>query len=116
MSPTRCTAIPPSTKGGTFRTTRIGATVETIRTPSRFRDDSYFVMGDNRDDSADSRYFGFLPRSHIVGRPLVVFWSYEDSSDAYLKTSIPDMLGLYLERIVFFVTRTRWSRMGHVVS
>ena len=46
----------------------------------------------------------------------MVFWSYEDASDAYLKNSIPEMLGLYLERIVFFVTRTRWSRMGHVVS
>jgi signal peptidase I len=84
--------------------------------PIKIPDDSYFVMGDNRDDSADSRYFGFLPRSHIVGRPLIVFWSYEDASDAYLKSSIPEMLGLYLERIVFFVTRTRWSRMGHVVS
>ncbi|MCY3776368.1 MAG: signal peptidase I [Candidatus Aminicenantes bacterium] len=85
-------------------------------TPIEIPDGNYFVMGDNRDDSADSRYFGFLPRSHIVGRPLVVFWSYEDASDAYLKNSIPEMLGLYLERIVFFVTRTRWSRMGHVVS
>lgn len=85
-------------------------------TPIKIPDGNYFVMGDNRDDSADSRYFGFLPRSHIVGRPLVVFWSYEDASDAYLKSSIPEMLGLYLERIVFFVTRTRWSRTGHVVS
>lgn len=84
--------------------------------PIKIPDGNYFVMGDNRDDSADSRYFGFLPRSHIVGRPLVVFWSYEDASDAYLKSSVPEMLGLYLERIVFFVTRTRWSRMGHVVS
>lgn len=78
-------------------------------------DDSYFVMGDNRDDSADSRYFGFLPRSHIVGRPLVVFWSYEDDSDAYLRTSFPEVLQLYAERVIFFFTRTRWSRMGHVV-
>ena len=84
--------------------------------PIMIPDDSYFVMGDNRDDSADSRYFGFLPRSHIVGRPLVVFWSYEDSSDAYLKSSIQEVLKLYLERIIFFATRTRWSRMGHIVS
>lgn len=83
--------------------------------PMVIPEDSFFVMGDNRDDSADSRYFGFLPRRHIVGRPLVVFWSYEDASDAYLKSSLPEILKLYLERIVFFVTRTRWSRMGHII-
>lgn len=78
--------------------------------------DSYFMMGDNRDDSADSRYFGFLHREYIVGRPLIVFWSYEDDSDAYLRTSLPEMAKLYAERIVFFFTRTRWSRMGHFVK
>ena len=78
-------------------------------------DDSYFMMGDNRDDSADSRYFGFLEKEYIVGRPLIVFWSYEDDSDAYLRTSIPEMLKLYAERIIFFFTKTRWSRMGHLV-
>lgn len=77
--------------------------------------DSYFMMGDNRDDSADSRYFGFLPRDHIVGRPLVVFWSYEDAPDAYLKTSLPDLLKLYAQRVIFFVTRTRWTRIGHMI-
>lgn len=84
--------------------------------PVRVPEDSYFVMGDNRDDSADSRYFGFLPRSHIVGRPLVVFWSYEDAPDAYLKTSAGEMVKLYAERVVFFFTRTRWSRIGHLVE
>lgn len=76
----------------------------------------YFMMGDNRDDSADSRYFGFLPEEYVIGRPVIVFWSYEDDSDAYLKTTLPEMAKLYLERIVFFLTRTRWSRMGHLVD
>ena len=83
--------------------------------PIEIPEDSYFMMGDNRDDSADSRYFGFLPRTHVVGKPLVVFWSYEDAPDAYLRTSLPDLLKLYGERVLFFFTRTRWSRLGHLV-
>ena len=83
--------------------------------PVRIPEDNYFVMGDNRDDSADSRYFGFLPRTHIVGRPLIIFWSYEDAPDAYLRSSLPEIVKLYAERIIFFLTRTRWSRMGHRV-
>ncbi|HON01463.1 MAG TPA: signal peptidase I, partial [Acidobacteriota bacterium] len=59
--------------------------------------------------------FGFLPKEYIVGRPLVVFWSYEDASDAYRRTSLPEMLKLYAERVVFFITKTRWNRMGHFV-
>jgi signal peptidase I len=73
---------------------------------------SYFMMGDNRDNSADSRYFGFLPQDFVVGRPLFVFWSYEDDDKAYQRT---DILKLYAERIIFFLTRTRWSRTGHII-
>ncbi len=77
---------------------------------------SYFVMGDNRDNSLDSRYWSFLPHRNLVGRPLFIFWSFEDPPDAHLKTSIPEMLQLYGERIIFFLTRTRWSRMGQFVQ
>lgn len=74
------------------------------------------MMGDNRDDSADSRYFGFLPEEYIVGKPLIVFWSYEDDSHAYLRDSPGELLQLYLERVLNFFTKTRWSRMGHIVQ
>ncbi len=73
---------------------------------------SYFMMGDNRDNSADSRYFGFLPHDYIVGRPLFVFWSYEDDERAYQRT---DLIKLYGERIIHFLTRTRWTRTGHII-
>ncbi|MBI4444923.1 MAG: signal peptidase I [Acidobacteria bacterium] len=84
--------------------------------PVKIPPDSYFVMGDNRDDSADSRYFGFLPRSHVVGKPLIVFWSYADAPDAYLRSGFPDVIKLYAERVIHFFTRTRWERIGHQVK
>ena len=74
-----------------------------------------FVMGDNRDDSADSRYFGLLDQKLIVGRPMVVFWSYKDAPDAYRKTTPLEMIKLYGERVIYFLTRTRWERFGHLV-
>src|SRR5579872_1232065 len=51
--------------------------------PVTVPDDQYFVMGDNRDNSQDSRYWGFLPRSYIKGKALLIYWSYESDREDY---------------------------------
>ena len=45
--------------------------------------DNYFAMGDNRDNSLDSRYWGFVPRENIIGKPLVIFWSYDAPTEEW---------------------------------
>jgi len=66
--------------------------------------DHYFMMGDNRDNSQDSRYWGFLPRSYVKGKALFVYWSFEDG-DGYGNSG-------GLSR---FFTTIRWSRLFHQI-
>lgn len=75
----------------------------------------YFVMGDNRDFSSDSRYWGFVPRENIVGNPLVTYWSFETSSEEYRKTGVTDYAGRLLEILFEFPQKTRWRRILRLV-
>ncbi|MFP5229512.1 MAG: signal peptidase I [Acidobacteriota bacterium] len=76
----------------------------------------YFAMGDNRPVSLDSRYWGFVPRGNIVGRPLFVYWSFETPESQEYKTSLTDRVGWILHETIHFFDQTRWRRMFHRVK
>jgi signal peptidase I len=75
----------------------------------------YFVMGDNRDNSQDSRYWGFLPRDYIKGKALVIYWSYDAGAEVYDEGGPGETLKGLGSVFVHFFTRTRWDRMLHQI-
>jgi signal peptidase I len=70
----------------------------------------YFMMGDNRHDSLDSRYWGFVPRANIIGRPLFNYWSFETPDGEYDKTGIGNKLAWMAHVVIRFIPDTRWRR------
>jgi signal peptidase I len=76
----------------------------------------YFVMGDNRDDSYDSRYWGFVPQANIIGRPLLIYWSVKGAEG---EIAPPSSVGDRLVHFAYVITHifqiTRWNRTLRLV-
>jgi signal peptidase I len=74
----------------------------------------YFMMGDNRHDSLDSRFWGFVPRQNIVGRPLFNYWSFVTPESEYDQTGVGNRMAWMAHVVLHFFTETRWSRTFHL--
>jgi signal peptidase I len=79
--------------------------------PQRVPEGKLLVLGDNRDNSRDSRYWGFLPRENVKGRALLVYWSYDADSQEYQETGTVN----WLKSTARAFGRTRWDRFFHVI-
>jgi signal peptidase I len=77
--------------------------------------DHYFAMGDNRDNSLDSRYWGFVPKENIIGRPLVVFWSFDVPEENGEPKPISDRVASFVNVTFHFFRLTRWNRIFRLV-
>jgi signal peptidase I len=79
-----------------------------LRVPSGY----LFVMGDNRDNSLDSRFWGFVPIENVVGEPLFVYWSYDAPTQDWTPDNLGDFARAKLSMAWNFLSKTRWSRTG----
>jgi signal peptidase I len=70
----------------------------------------YFCMGDNRDNSLDSRFWGPVPKNLITGKPWRIYWSYASSTEDYLTPGLAHKIKDLVKTILNFFTKTRWNR------
>ncbi|WP_254062270.1 signal peptidase I [Acidobacterium sp. S8] len=78
--------------------------------------DHYFMMGDNRDHSMDSRFWGFVPRENIIGSPLFVYWSFGAAENDELKPALSEQVTSMAYEMLHLFDKTRWSRTLHRIQ
>ena len=76
----------------------------------------YFVMGDNRDESLDSRYWGFVPRQNIIGSPLLIYWSINSNENDYSGGGTGDKVMHFTYALTHLFKITRWDRTFRLVN
>jgi signal peptidase I len=76
----------------------------------------YFMMGDNRDNSLDSRYWGFMPADYVKGKAVFIYWSYESEREDYEDESAGATIKGIASVFMHFFTKTRWDRLGHFIN
>ncbi len=76
---------------------------------------SYFAMGDNREVSYDSRFWGFVPRENMIGRPMFIYWSFVTPANQYEMRDMGDRVVFLAHIIIHFFDETRWSRTFSIV-
>lgn len=83
--------------------------------PLRIPPNAYFGMGDNRDNSLDSRFWGPIPRENIFGRPFLLYWSYEAEPNSHIWRGPIEKIRQLAGVAIHFFSRTRWDRMFRLV-
>ena len=76
---------------------------------------SYFAMGDNRDVSYDSRYWGFIPQENVIGRPMFIYWSFEEPPYEGQPRPLGERLAFVTHEVLHFFDQTRWTRTFKIV-
>jgi signal peptidase I len=75
----------------------------------------YFAMGDKRENSLDSRYWGFVPQENVIGQPLVIFWSFDVPEENGEPQPLSDRIGSFVHTTIHFFGITRWNRIMRMV-
>ncbi|MGH9511008.1 MAG: signal peptidase I [Terriglobales bacterium] len=108
-------AVPPSDTNGVYPDWALTLPQHIENGDLVVPENCYFGMGDNRDDSLDSRYWGFIPKENVIGRPMFIYWSFKTPRDQYEQREIGQRLEFAAHVVIHFFDQTRWRRMLKIV-